>query len=74
MEASASALHPTEPFGPALAQAEESSTDVGSGYQDAPADAAREAGGDEGETRLSPNEGEVPRQSFADQLAQRGEA
>lgn len=74
MDASGAGPHPAEPFGPALGRAEEGSTDVSPGHQEAPADAAREAGGEEGEARLAPSTSEVPRRSFAEQLEEGGEA
>jgi hypothetical protein len=64
---------PTEHFGPAAANLTEDSSDAASGYEEPPTDAALEDRRDEGEARLSPNESEVPRQSFAEQLGQGGE-
>jgi hypothetical protein len=73
MDVTGSGPAPTEAFGPAAARMEESSTEIASGYQEPTADTA-EGTGEEGEARLSPNDSEVPRQSFAEQLEQRGEA
>ncbi len=68
MHVSGAGLDPTEPFGLAKGRGEENLTEVASGHQEAPADAAYEAGGEEGEARLAPNEGQAPRRSFAEQL------
>ena len=72
MDVSGTGSSAPESFGPAADRLEESSSEEASGYQDAPSEKAAE-GESEGDSRLSPNGGDVPRESFAEPL-QRGEA